>query len=322
MTPDAIRMAVVGAQAEAQWWEQQADAVREVLLTQARPQWLAGTPASDGWDDTVRHSAVDAVCICGPLAFRAKLITAALHAGKHVLAVPPIAADWESAQRMAKAALDRDVVLQIALPDRHRPAVARLRNWITTGAIGDPLVLTCRAGRSAMHTPGAQSTDSLESLLARATGLASWLIGGFAEVIGLDSPAGDTAAALFADGRGSTAWVQVSLADDTVAFEVEVTGRNGYATAHRGSEGLECATLGPRDHSGPFQETVVQSVGPDTCGTREWELFAAAIRARESRDATEYTLAMTRLFLAARRSAHTGAAEVASPVSGMVAQEG
>jgi predicted dehydrogenase len=322
MTPDAIRVAIVGAQAEAQWWEQQAHAVREAVLIPTRPQWAPSASALDRWDDTVRDPAVDAVCICGPLASRAKLITAALHAGKHVLAVPPIAADWESAGSMADAALDRDVILMTALPDRHRPAVARLRTWMTTGVTGDSFVLTCRAGRSSIHTQNAPSTDSLESLLARATGVASWLMGGFAEVIGLDSPAGDAAAAFFTDGRGSTAWVQVALADDTVAFEVEVTGRDGYATAHSGGQGLERATLGPRDHSAPFRETVVQSVGPDTCGTREWELFAAAIRARECRDAIEYTLALMRLFLAARRSADTGAAVVASQVSGMVAQEG
>jgi hypothetical protein len=146
-------------------------------------------------------------------------------------------------------------------------------------------------------------------------------MGGFAEVIGLDSPAGDTAAAFFTHDTGSTAWVQASLADDTVAFEVEVTGREGYATAHSGGEGLERATLGPRDLSGPFRETVVQSVRPDTYGAREWELFAATIRARGCRDAVEHTLALMRLFLAARHSAHTGAAEVASQASGMVAKE-
>ncbi len=323
MTPDAIRVAVVGAQAEARWWEQQADAAREAVLTLARPEWASGAPVLDQWHDTVRHSAVDAVCICGPLDSRAKLITAAIQAGKHVLAVPPIAADAESAQRMAMAALDRRVVLQAALPDRHRPAVDRLRKWVTTGATGDPLVLTCRAGRPAIHAKGAVSTDSLESLLARATGVAMWLMRGFTEVIGLDSPTGDTAAALFTHGGGlSTAWVQVSLADDGAAFEVEVTGRDGYATAHSGSEGLERATLGPRDHSGPFRETVVQSIGPDACGIREWELFAGAIGARECRDAIEHSLALMHLFLAARRSTHTGGAEVVPQVSGMVAQEG
>jgi predicted dehydrogenase len=322
MTLDAIRVAVVGAQAEAQWWEQQADGVREVVLTPARPQSPPSASAPDRWYDTVRDPAVDAVCICGSLASRAKLIMAALHAGKHVLAVPPLAADWESAHHMANAALDRGLVLRTALPDRHRPAVVRLRTWMTTGAVGDPLGLTCRAGRPAIHAQGAPSTGSLESLLARATGVAWWLMRGFVEVIGLDSPAGDTAAAFLTAADGLIAWVQVSLADDTVAFEVEVTGRDGYATARSGGEGLERATLGARDLSGPFRETVVQSTWPDTCGITEWELFSAAIRARGSRDATEQTLAMTHLFLAARRSAQTGAAEAASEVSGMVALEG
>ncbi len=321
MTPDAIRVAVVGAQDEAKWWERQADAVREAGLTRSRLQWASGVGAHDRWHDTVRRSDVDAVCVCGPSAGRAELITAALHAGKHALAVPPIAADWESARRMAEVALERDVVLQTALPDRYRPAVVRLRTWITTGATGDPLVLTCRAGRPAIHAQGAPSTDSLEALLARATGVTSWLMGGFAEVIALDSTAGDTAAALFNHATGSNAWVQASLADDTVAFEVEVTGREGYATAHSGGEGLERATLGLRDLTGPFRETVVQSVRPDTYGAREWEAFAAAIRARECRNAIEYTLALMRLFLAARRSARTGVAEVASQASGMVARE-
>jgi predicted dehydrogenase len=318
MTLDAIRVAVVGGQGEAQWWERQADAVPEAVLTTARVQWASGVPAPDRWHDVVRHSSVDAVCVCGPLATRTKLITAALHAGKHVLTVPPIAADWEGARCMAETALERGVVLQTALPDRHRLAVVKLRKWMTTGATGDPLVLTCRAGRPAIHAQRGPSTDSLETLLARATGVASSLIGGFAEVIALDSPACDTAAALFTHSTGCTTWVQVSLASDTVAFEVEVTGREGYATAHSGGDGLERATLGPRALSGPFRETVVQSAGPETCGIREWELFAAAIRARGCRDAIEYTLALMRLFLAARRCAYSGTAEPVSRASGAV----
>jgi predicted dehydrogenase len=322
MTPEAIRVAAVGAQAEVQWWERQAEAAREAGLTLWQSQWASGVRADNRWHDTVRHSAIDAVCICEPLTGRTELIMAAIEAGKHVLAVPPIATDWESVRRMAKTALDRDVILQAALPDRHRPAVGRLQKWMTTGATGKPMVLTCRAGRPAIRAQGAPSTDLLETLLARATGVAWWLMGGFAEVIGLDSPAGDTAAAFFTHGSGSTAWVQASLADDNAAFEVEVIGREGYATAHSGGEGLERATLGPRDPSGPFRETVVESVRPDTYGAQEWEAFAGAIRARGCRNAIEYTLALMRLFLAARRSAQIGAAEGASQVSGMVAKEG
>jgi predicted dehydrogenase len=321
MTLGAIRVAVVGAPGEAQWWEQQADAVRGAGLTQTRFQRASGMPTSDQWHDTVRNPAVDAVCVCGLFAGQAELITTALHAGKHVLAVPPVAADWESAQRMAAAALDRDVVLQIALPDRHRPAVAMLGTWMTTGATGDPLVLTCRCGRPAMHAQGVPSTDLLETLLARATGVASWLMGGFTEVIGLDSPAGDTAAAFLTRDSAPTGWVQVSLADSAVAFEVEVTGREGYATAYSGSEGIERATLGPRDLSGPFRETVVQSVRSHTYGAFEWEAFAAAIRARGCHDAVELSLALMRLFLAARHSARTGAAEGAPQASALVEKE-
>jgi predicted dehydrogenase len=318
---DPIRVAVVGGGAEAQWWDRQTEAARDAGVFRAvlPGESLADAPCR--WHEVLHDAGVDAVCVCGPQALRAELTMEALQAGKHVLAMPPVASDLANGRRLAETALDRGLILHTALPDRHRPAFAELRTWMTAGATGDLLVLTCRAGRLALHAPGAASSDSIEVLLARATGVTWWLMGGFAEVMGLDSPAGDTSVAFFNHGTGSVAWVQASLAEDTVAFEVEITGRNAYATAYSGGEGLERATLGPRDLTGPFRETVVQSVRPDTYGAGEWKTFAAAVRAKGPRAAADDTLALIRLFLAARRSAQTGAAEVAQQVPRMVAKE-
>ncbi len=308
--PDPIRVAVVGFGAEAQWWECQADAARDAGVVRVESPGMSPGDFPRRWHGVLRDAPVDAVCVCGQLARRPELTIDALDAGKHVLAVPPVATDWDNASRMAEIARARDVVLRTATPDQHRPALARVRAWISAGAIGDPLVLTCRAGRPALHEALAED-DALEALLVRAAGVASWLEGGFTEVIGMDSPTGETAAAIFSHTAGSVAWVQVSLDDDVVAFEVEVSGRDGYATAHSGGEGLERAALGPRDPIAPFRETVLQSVRPDTYGAQEWRAFAAAIRTGGSRDAVEDTLTLVRMFLAARRSAQTEATEVA-----------
>lgn len=308
--PDAIRVAVIGVGAEAQWWERQADAAHEAGIVRARVERALRGDAGGWAEEAIHHPGIDAVCICDRAAAHAELITAALQAGKHVLAVPPIAREWESVQRMAEVARDRNVILSAALPDRHRPAIASLQSWVASGAIGDPFFLACRAGRPTLHA-AAPAPEALETLLARAAGVTLWLLGRSAGAIGIDAPSGDTASVILNEGTTCLAWVDASLADNTVAFEVEVTGRNGYATARSGPEGLERAAIGPRDPTAPFHETVVQSVRSDTCGAQEWQAFVATVRTGRPFGSLDDTLALMRIFGAARRSARTGVSEVA-----------
>ena len=308
----AIRVAIVGTDAEAQWWERQAQAAPQTRVVARVVQGPESGPRAQArWREIVGNPEVDAVCVCTPVERRPDLTISALEAGKHALVPLPVAANWESAQRMAEIARDRGALLRATLPDRHRPAIARMHAWITAGAIGDPLVLVCRAGRPAGQSLAEPQADAVEALLARAAGVASWLIGGFTAAIGLDSPTGETVTAIFTRAADQAAWVEASLADDTAEFVVEVTGRDGYASARSDGEGLERAALGLRDPTAPFRETVLESVRPDTYGAREWEEFVAAIHAGERRAGPAEAMDAMRLWLAARRSARSGVAEVA-----------
>ena len=83
---------------------------------------------------------LDAVVVATPPAATARLVRAALEAGKWVLAEKPLGLSVaETAEvREAPGAADR---LQIGLTYRHHPAVDRLRALIAEGALGRPLLI-------------------------------------------------------------------------------------------------------------------------------------------------------------------------------------
>lgn len=91
-------------------------------------------------DSVFADPEVDAVVIASPPSATAALVRAALEAGKHVLAEKPIALSLAQAAevRDAPGAAER---LQIGLTYRHHPAVDRLRELVTTGALGRPLLI-------------------------------------------------------------------------------------------------------------------------------------------------------------------------------------
>ena len=113
-----------------------ADADLERLETFAPPGARATTDTESIFDDP----GVDAVVIATPPSSTAGLVRMALEAGKYVLAEKPIALTVAEATevRDAPGAAER---LQIGLTYRHHPAVDRLRELISAGALGRPLLI-------------------------------------------------------------------------------------------------------------------------------------------------------------------------------------
>jgi predicted dehydrogenase len=97
--------------------------------------------------DVLSDDDLDAVHICTPNVLHADMITAALDAGKHVLAEKPLALDAAQARTLASLAGRANVVTGVCFNYRHSPLVQQLRadwNWRVesaragaTRAVGD-----------------------------------------------------------------------------------------------------------------------------------------------------------------------------------------
>ena len=79
---------------------------------------------------------------CGDIA--AKRVAAA-EAGKHVLCEKPMALDVASGERMLAAARAHGVRLGIAYYRHHYPVIARLRELVASGEIGEPVLAQVQA---------------------------------------------------------------------------------------------------------------------------------------------------------------------------------
>jgi predicted dehydrogenase len=97
------------------------------------------------WRDVLKDAEVDAVYVATPVHLHAQQVVAAAEAGKHVLCEKPIAVDVTSAERMLAAARAHGVRLGVAYYRHHYPVVARLRELLGSGEIGEPVLVQVQA---------------------------------------------------------------------------------------------------------------------------------------------------------------------------------
>ena len=97
------------------------------------------------WRDVLRDAEVDAVYLATPVRLHAEQAVAAAEAGKHVLCEKPMALDPAGCDRMIAAARAHGVRLGVAYYRHHYPVVARLREILASGEIGDPVLAQVQA---------------------------------------------------------------------------------------------------------------------------------------------------------------------------------
>jgi predicted dehydrogenase len=145
-------VAVVGAASLQHAWAYvraltAADDARVVGIHDAEPEhtrWIRqdfGVPFVDDATELVSSPDVDAVLVCSANAdHRAHVELAAAH-GRHVLCDKPIATTLDDARAMVGACAEADVQLHIAFVARFLSVVARARQAIHDGRIGEPIGL-------------------------------------------------------------------------------------------------------------------------------------------------------------------------------------
>jgi predicted dehydrogenase len=97
------------------------------------------------WRALLRDAEVDAVYLATPVRLHAEQAVAAAEAGKHVLCEKPMALDVAGCERMIAAARANGVRLGVAYYRHHYPVVARLRELVASGAIGEPVLAQAQA---------------------------------------------------------------------------------------------------------------------------------------------------------------------------------
>ena len=109
---------------------------------------LAAVMGCDGvedWRELLARDDVESLFVCSPSAEHPEQIVAAAEAGKHVFCEKPIAADVAAADRAVAAAESAGIVLQIGYNRRFDRSFAALRDAVTTGRIGRPVLMRVTA---------------------------------------------------------------------------------------------------------------------------------------------------------------------------------
>jgi UDP-N-acetyl-2-amino-2-deoxyglucuronate dehydrogenase len=112
-----------------------------------RAERLAGAYGGVVYDEymaLLAHRPLDAVIIGSPSGVHAEQGIAAARAGLHVLVEKPIDVTAEAADRLITATREHDVRLGVLFQDRTQPSFVRLRELLTSGTLGRPLLASAR----------------------------------------------------------------------------------------------------------------------------------------------------------------------------------
>ena len=107
----------------------------------------------------LEDAGVDAVYVATPHPQHLALALAAIEAGKPVLVEKAFTATLAGAERVAAAAHAHGVFCMEAMWTRFLPAVARARDLVAAGEIGDPLVVQADLGAYRTYDPGSRIFD-------------------------------------------------------------------------------------------------------------------------------------------------------------------
>lgn len=99
----------------------------------------SGVAVTSSLEEVLADASIDAVAIATPARTHQGIAQAALAAGKHVLVEKPLADSVENGQQMVALAADRGLVLMADHTYCYTPAVAKIRELIEGGELGDVL---------------------------------------------------------------------------------------------------------------------------------------------------------------------------------------
>jgi UDP-N-acetyl-2-amino-2-deoxyglucuronate dehydrogenase len=103
-----------------------------------------GGKAYQAFDSFLAHRPMDLVAIGSPSGLHATQGIAAAQRGLHVLTEKPIDINTGRADALIEAAHRSGVKLGVMFQDRVKPGIRQLKEWISTGVVGKPLLADAR----------------------------------------------------------------------------------------------------------------------------------------------------------------------------------
>jgi predicted dehydrogenase len=225
----------------------------------------------------------------------APIAIAALDSGKHVLCEKPMGRSLEEAEGIVSAARRSTGRFKVGYNLRCHPAIILSKEWCNQGRLGKLMFVRGRYGIGGR--PGFESEWRVRIELSgggelmdqglHLLDLSRWFLGDFEEVFGVVpamywsiAPVEDNAFALLKSRLGQVALLHASWTQWINLFSFEVFGTEGYCAVEGlgGGYGTECAILGKRQFTGPFQQEVFEFRGEDKSWSTEWTEFRTAIR--------------------------------------------
>ena len=202
-----------------------------------------GTPYAD-IEDFVKHRPMDMVVIGSPSGLHATQGIAAAQAGLHVLTEKPIDISTQRADELIRAAEQHGVKLSVIFQDRLKPEICRLKEYLTSGALGRPILADARVkwyrppeyyansrwrGTLALDGGGALINQGIHTV-----DLLLWLLGDVVRVQARTKTAlhkiegEDTAVAILEFANGALGLLQATTSTyPGYARKVEITGSEG-----------------------------------------------------------------------------------------------
>lgn len=112
--------------------------------------------------DLLLDDEIDAVYIATPVSFHCEQTIAAAKAGKHVLCEKPMALSIDECDEMISACQRSGVSLGVAYYRRFYPVIQRIKELLSSNAIGKPVMVELRAFERFNPSPGADRYWLLE----------------------------------------------------------------------------------------------------------------------------------------------------------------
>src|SRR5712692_746360 len=286
-----------------------------------------GCPVDTDWQKLVQREDVDAIVVATPHKYLAPITTAALKAGKYVFCEKPGARNAAEAQMVLKSASGNwssgksepgapsaprnDSRLVVGFTLRHYPAVARARELVDAGVIGEPMYVRGRYGHGGRPDydlewrgdPELAGGGELLDQGVHLIDLSRWFLGEFGQVFGSvntyfwnsrenssNTSLEDNAFLSLRTEAGRIAWLHASWTQWKNLFSFEIYGEDGSLQinglcGHYGPQQLQIARR--RSQGGPpeVQEMDFASSGKqsaqDDVWTQEWAAFVSSVLDRK-----------------------------------------
>lgn len=208
---------------------------------QALASLFPGTTAAADWRSILRRDDIHIVIVSTTNNSLAEITEQAVRSGKHVLVEKPAGRNAHELEPTLTACKESKSLVRVGFNHRYHPAMQKVRELLTAGAIGDLMFVRGRYGHGGRPgydkewraNPDLSGGGELIDQGVHLIDLSRWILGDFARVRGIaktfywDMVVDDNAFALLETADGKVAFLHCSCTEWKNLFSLEIYGRTG-----------------------------------------------------------------------------------------------